>query len=70
MRDLVLAGLMFALGLLVVSLDAEEHTYIPVVRLRTGDGFFIRGPRERRRGAPSASCVLPTAGPAPEDPAR
>ena len=47
MRYLVLAGLMFALGLVVVSLDAREHTYIPVVRLRTADGFFITAVQAR-----------------------
>lgn len=47
MRYLVLAGLMFALGLLVVSLDAPEQTYIPVVRLRTGEGFFITAVQAR-----------------------
>jgi hypothetical protein len=47
MRYLVLAGLMFALGLLVVSLDAPERTYIPVVRLRTSDGYFITAVQAR-----------------------
>ena len=47
MRYLVLAGLMFALGLVVVSLDAGEQTYIPVVRLRTSDGFFITAVQDR-----------------------
>lgn len=47
MRYLVLAGLMFALGLVVVSLDATEHTYIPVVRLRTSEGFFITAVQAR-----------------------
>ena len=47
MRYLVLAGLMFALGLLVVSLDAPERTYIPVVRLRTGNGFFVTAVQAR-----------------------
>ena len=49
MRYLVLAGLMFALGLLVVSLDAPERTYIPVVRLRTTEGFFITAVQSRAR---------------------
>ena len=47
MRYLVLAGLMFVLGLLVVSLDAPERTYVPVVRLRTSDGFFITAVQTR-----------------------
>ena len=47
MRYLVLATLMFALGLVVVSLDATEQTYIPVVRLRTADGFFITAGQAR-----------------------
>jgi len=47
MRYLLLAGLMFALGLLVVSLDAPEHNYIPVVRLRTAEGFFITAVQAR-----------------------
>jgi hypothetical protein len=47
MRYLVLAGLMFALGLVVVSLDAQEHRFVPVVRMRTGDGFFITVVQDR-----------------------
>ncbi|MGH8746673.1 MAG: hypothetical protein ACREUK_09295 [Burkholderiales bacterium] len=47
MRYLVLAGLMFALGLVVVSLDASEQTYIPVVRLRTAEGYFITAVQAR-----------------------
>jgi hypothetical protein len=47
MRYLVLATLMFALGLLVVSLDAGEHSYFPVVRLRTTEGFFITAVQAR-----------------------
>ncbi len=49
MRYLVLAGLMFALGLVVVSLDATERQYVPVVRMRTGDGFFITVVQDRTR---------------------
>jgi len=41
MRYLVLAALMFALGIVVVTLDAGQRSYVPVVRLRTGDGFFL-----------------------------
>ena len=47
MRYLVLSGLMFALGLLVVSLDARERNYVPVVRLRTSEGFFITAVQAR-----------------------
>jgi len=47
MRYLLLAGLMFALGLLVVSLDAPEHSYVPVVRLRTSEGYFITAVQAR-----------------------
>jgi hypothetical protein len=47
MRYLILATLMFALGLVVVSLDRPEQTYIPVVRLRTGEGYFITAVQTR-----------------------
>jgi hypothetical protein len=47
MRYLVLATLMFALGLVVVSLDVPERTYIPVVRLRTAEGYFITAVQAR-----------------------
>ena len=38
---------MFVLGLAVLSLDATEYTYIPVVRLRTDEGFFITAVQTR-----------------------
>ena len=41
MRYLILAGLMFALGVVIDTLQVEPRTYFPVVRLRTGEGFFI-----------------------------
>jgi hypothetical protein len=41
LRYLVLAVLMLVAGVVVVTLDAGQRSYVPVVRLRTSDGFFM-----------------------------
>ncbi|HUJ87519.1 MAG TPA: hypothetical protein VLX30_11775 [Burkholderiales bacterium] len=47
MRYLVLASLMFALGVVVDTLEVGQRMYFPVVRLRTSEGFFITAVQAR-----------------------
>jgi hypothetical protein len=41
MRYLVLAGLLFVLGIAITKIEREEAHFTPVVRVRTADGLFF-----------------------------
>src|SRR5262245_52357998 len=41
MKYFIFALLLFAAGIGVAQLDGETQTYVPVVRVRTSEGFFV-----------------------------
>jgi hypothetical protein len=41
MKYLVLAGLLFVLGIAITQIEREEALFTPVVRVRTADGLFF-----------------------------
>ena len=50
MKYIVLAVLMFLLGALLTTFRPEPQPLIPVVRMRTPDGFFVTFVQDRVRG--------------------
>ena len=50
MRYVALSAILFAIGIGLTQLQADEQAYVPVVRMRTADGHFVTLLASKRLG--------------------